>query len=93
MAGGMVGIDLAQGQQLAQNLRTGGADLQAAVQKLDAFVQQSEAYWKGTGADKFRQEWAQFKPQALKMISAIQHDAPQAVTAAVQAIQQATGVA
>ena len=92
MPSGMVGMDLAQGQQLAQNFRTGGADLQAAVSKLDSFVSQSEAFWKGPGADKFRAEWAQFKPQAQKMIQAVQADAPQAVNAAVNAIQQATGV-
>lgn len=89
---GMVGMDLAQGQQLAQNFKTGGADLQAAVSKLDSFVTQSESFWKGPGADKFRSEWAQFKPQAQKMIAAVQQDAPSAVTAAVNAIQQATGV-
>jgi WXG100 family type VII secretion target len=92
MSAGMVGMDLAQGQQLAQNFRAGGADLQAAVSKLDSFVSQSESFWKGPGADKFRSEWAQFRPQALKMIAAVQQDAPQAVTAAVNAIQQATGV-
>ncbi len=92
MASGMVGMDLAQGQQLSSNFKTGGADLQAAVTKLDSFVSQSEAFWKGPGADKFRSEWAQFKPQAQKMITAIQQDAPQAVNAAVNAIQQATGV-
>ena len=92
MSSGMVGMDLAQGQQLAQNFRTGGADLQAAVSKLDSFVSQSESFWKGPGADKFRSEWATFKPQAQKMIAAIQQDAPQAVTAAVNAISQATGV-
>lgn len=88
----LVGMDLAQGQQLASNFKSGGADLQAAVSKLDSFVNQSESFWKGPGADKFRSEWAQFKPQAQKMIQAIQQDAPQAVTAAVNAIQQATGV-
>ena len=92
MASGMVGMDLAQGQQLAQNFKTGGADLQQAVAKLDSFVSASEGFWKGTGADKFRSEWAQFKPQAQKMIAAVQADAPQAVTAAVNAISQATGV-
>jgi len=85
-------MDLAQGQQLAQNFRSGGTDLQAAVSKLDSFVSQSESFWKGQGADKFRSEWAQFKPQAQKMIAAIQQDAPQAVNAAVNAISQATGV-
>ena len=89
---GMVGADLAQGQQLAQNFKTGGADLQQAVSKLDSAVSQSEGFWKGPGADKFRSEWAQFKPQAQKMIAAIQQDAPQAVQAAMNAIQQATGV-
>jgi WXG100 family type VII secretion target len=92
MASGMVGMDLAQGQQLAQNFKTGGADLQAAVSKLDSFVSQSEGFWRGTGADKFRAEWAQFKPQAQKMITTIQADAPAAVQAAVSAISQATGV-
>ncbi len=92
MASGLVGMDLAQGQQLAQNFKTGGADLQAAVSKLDSFVNASESFWKGPGADKFRSEWAQFKPQATKMIAAVQQDAPQAVQAAVNAIQQATGV-
>jgi WXG100 family type VII secretion target len=85
-------MDLAQGQQLAHNFRAGGADLQAAVSKLDSFVSASESFWKGPGADKFRAEWAQFKPQAQKMIAAVNTDAPQAVTAAVNAIQQATGV-
>jgi WXG100 family type VII secretion target len=85
-------MDLAQGQQLAQNFKTGGADLQAAVAKLDSFVNASSGFWKGPGADKFRSEWASFKPQAQKMITAIQQDAPQAVQAAVQAISQATGV-
>jgi WXG100 family type VII secretion target len=89
---GMVGMDLAQGQQLAQNFKTGGSDLQAAVSKLDSFVQQSTSFWKGPGADKFRSEWASFKPQAQKMVAAIQQDAPQAVTAAHNAIAQATGV-
>lgn len=89
---GLVGADLAQGHQLAQNFRTGGADLQAAVSKLDAAVQQSEGFWKGPGADKFRAEWAAFKPQAQKMIAAVHQDAPQAVQAAMNAIQQATGV-
>jgi WXG100 family type VII secretion target len=88
----MQGMDLAQGQQLAQNFRAGGADLQAAVSKLDSFVNQSESFWMGPGADKFRAEWASFKPQAQKMIQAVQADAPQAVTAAVNAIAQATGV-
>jgi uncharacterized protein YukE len=92
MASGMVGMDLAQGQQLAQNFRVGGADLQAAVSRLRSFVSQSEAFWVGPGADKFRSEWAAFEPQAQKMIVAIQADAPQAVTAAVNAIAQATGV-
>jgi WXG100 family type VII secretion target len=92
MASGMVGMDLAEGQQLAQNFRTGGADLAAAVSKLDGFVQASEGFWKGPGADKFRSEWASFKPQAQKMIAAVQQDAPQAVSAAVNAISQATGV-
>jgi WXG100 family type VII secretion target len=90
---GIVGADLAQGQQLAQNFRAGGADLQAAVSKLDSFVSQSESFWKGPGADKFRAEWASFKPQATKMITAVNQDAPQAVTAAMNAIAQATGVA
>jgi WXG100 family type VII secretion target len=88
----LVGADLALGQQLAQNFKTGGADLQAAVSKLDSAVQQSEGFWKGPGADKFRAEWAAFKPQAQKMIQAIQMEAPQAVQAAMNAIQQATGV-
>ena len=88
----MDGMDLAQGQQLIQNFKTGGADLQAAVQKLDSFVQQSESFWKGPGANKFRSEWQAFKPQANKMITAVQQDAPQAVQAAHNAIQQATGV-
>ncbi len=92
MASGMVGMDLAQGQQLASNFKTGGADLQAAVSKLDSFVSQSESFWRGPGADKFRSEWASFKPQAQKMIQAVQADAPQAVQAAVNAIQQATGI-
>jgi WXG100 family type VII secretion target len=91
-SGGMVGMDLALGEQMASNFRTGGADLQAAVTKLDAAVSQSESFWKGTGASQFRAEWAEFKPQALKMIAAIQQDAPQAITAAHNAIQQATGV-
>ena len=89
---GMVGMDLQQGQQLIQNFKTGGADLQQAISKLDSFVQQSTGFWKGPGADKFRSEWAQFKPQAQKMITAIQQDAPQAVQAAHNAISQATGV-
>jgi WXG100 family type VII secretion target len=92
MAAGFVGMDLAQGQQLAQNFKTGGADLEAAVRKLDSFVQASEGFWKGDGANKFRAEWQQFKPQAQKMITTIQADAPQAVQAAVNAIGQATGV-
>ena len=92
MASGMVGMDLAQGQQLAQNFKTGGADLQAAVSKLDSFVNASNGFWKGPGADKFRSEWASFKPQANKMIAAIQQDAPQAVQAAISAISQAGGV-
>jgi WXG100 family type VII secretion target len=91
-ASGIVGMDLAQGQQLAQNFKNGGADLQAAVAKLDSFVSASEGFWKGTGADKFRAEWAQFKPQAQKMIATIHQDAPAAVQAAVTAIAQATGV-
>lgn len=85
-------MDLALGEQFASNFRNGGADLQAAVTKLDAAVSQSEAFWKGAGADKFRSEWAEFKPQAQKMITAIQQDAPQAITAAHNAIQQATGI-
>jgi WXG100 family type VII secretion target len=88
----MVGMDLAQGQQLASNFKTGGADLAAAVSKLDSFVQASTSFWVGPGADKFRSEWAQFKPQAQKMIQAVQADAPQAITAAVNAISQAAGV-
>ena len=88
MASGMVGMDLAQGQQLAQNFKTGGGDLAAAVSKLDSFVQASSGFWEGPGADKFRSEWASFKPQAQKMIAAVQQDAPQAVSA----ISQATGV-
>lgn len=88
----VVGMDLAQGQQLAQNFKTGGADLQQAVAKLDSFVQASEGFWMGPGAEKFRAEWASFKPQAQKMIQAIQADAPAAVQAAVTAIGQATGV-
>lgn len=92
MASGMVGADIAQGQQLAQNFKTGGADLQAAVSKLDSAVSQSEAFWKGPGADKFRAEWAQFKPSAQKMIQAVQAEAPAAVQAAMNAIAQATGV-
>lgn len=92
MAGGMVGMDLAQGQQLANNFKTGGADLSTAVSKLDSFVQASTSFWVGPGADKFRSEWASFKPQAQKMIQAVQQDAPQAIQAAVQAISQAAGV-
>ena len=88
----MQGMDPAQGQQLVQNLKTGGADLQAAVTKLNSFVQESESFWMGPGANKFRAEWAQFMPQAQKMIQAIQADAPQAVQAALNAITQAAGV-
>ena len=88
----LIQMDLAQAQQLAQNFKSGGADLQAAVAKLDSFVNASNDFWKGPGADKFRSEWASFKPQATKMIAAIQQDAPQAVQAAVNAISQATGV-
>jgi WXG100 family type VII secretion target len=88
----LVGMDLAQGQQLAQNFKTGGADLQAAVSKLDSFVNASESFWVGTGANKFRADWAQFRPAAMKMIAEVQNDAPAAVQAAVNAIQQATGV-
>jgi uncharacterized protein YukE len=92
MASGMVGMDLALGQQLKQNFATGGADLQQAISKIDSAVSQSESFWKGPGADKFRSEWESFKPQAQKMIQAIHQDAPQAVQAAITAIQQATGV-
>ena len=88
----MQGMDPAQGQQLVQNLKTGGADLQAAVTKLNSFVQESESFWMGPGANEFRAEWAQFMPQAQKMIQAIQADAPQAVQAALNAITQAAGV-
>ena len=89
----MVGMDLGQGQQLASNFKTGGADLAQAISKLDSFVTASHEFWKGPGADKFRSEWASFKPQAQKMVTAIQQDAPQAVNAAHNAIAQATGVA
>lgn len=88
----MQGMDLAQGQQLITNLKTGGADLQQAVQKLNSFVQQSESFWMGPGAQKFRSEWADFMPKAQQMIQAIQQEAPQAVQAAHNAIQQAAGV-
>ena len=88
----MQGMDPAQGQQLVQNFKTGGADLQTAVTKLNSFVQESESFWMGPGANKFRAEWQTFMPQAQKMIQAIQQDAPQAVQAAVTAISQATGV-
>lgn len=88
----MQGMDPAQGQQLVQNFRTGGADLQAAVTKLNSFVQESESFWMGPGANKFRAEWQAFAPQAQKMIQAIQQDAPQAVQAALTAITQAAGV-
>src|SRR5260370_32571338 len=90
MASGMVGMDLAQGQQLAQNFKTGGADLAAAVSKLDSFLQASSGFWKGPGADKFRTQWASFKPQAQKMIASLPQDAPQAGRAAGHAISQPT---
>jgi WXG100 family type VII secretion target len=85
-------MDPAQGQQLVANFKTGGADLQAAVTKLNSFVQESESFWMGPGANKFRAEWQAFQPQAQKMIQAIQQDAPQAVQAALNAITQAAGV-
>jgi uncharacterized protein YukE len=88
----MVGADLAQGNHLATNFTTGGQDLQAAVSKLSSAVNESSGFWVGPGADKFRAEWAQFLPQANKMIAAVQQDAPQAIKAAMNAIQQATGV-
>ncbi|HZR49961.1 MAG TPA: WXG100 family type VII secretion target [Streptosporangiaceae bacterium] len=88
----MVGADLGLGQKLASDFTTGGQDLQAAVSKLSSAVNESHSFWTGPGANKFRDEWAQFLPQANKMIAAVQQDAPQAIKAAMDAIQHATGV-
>jgi uncharacterized protein YukE len=92
VANGFLGANVESGNQMAANFQQGGADLQAAVTKLTTFVNQSEGFWMGPGADKFRSEWASFVPQANKMIAAVQQDAPQAIKAAMTAISNAAGV-
>jgi uncharacterized protein YbaP (TraB family) len=82
MAGGIQGADLAQLQQLVQQL---GGPFQT--------VQASTSYWVARNADQFRADFSQFVSKCEQQLNQILQEAAKASGQHLQAIQTATGSA
>jgi hypothetical protein len=94
MAGGIQGADLAQLQQLVQQL--GGpfqSELQTTLNGMNQKVQASSAYWVARNGDQFRADFAQFVSKCEQQLNQILQEAAKASGQHLQAIQTATGSA
>jgi len=92
MAGGIQGADLAQLQQLVQQL--GGpfqSELQSTLNGMNQKVQASTSYWVARNADQFRADFSQFVSKCEQQLNQILQEASQATGKNMNAISQATG--
>ncbi len=92
MAGGIQGADLAQLQQLVQQL--GGpfqTELQSTLNGMNQKVQGSTTYWVARNADQFRSDFAQFVSKCEQQLNQILQEAAKASGQHLQAISTATG--
>jgi len=86
------GADLPQLENLVKQL--GGpmkSELNSILNKMNAEVQQSTAYWVAKYGDQFRQEFAQFVQKTNASLDQMLQQASQVVGKNAQAISQATG--
>ena len=94
MAGGIQGADLAQLQQLVQQL--GGpfqTELQSTLNGMNQKVQASTSYWVARNADQFRTDFSQFVSKSEQQLNQILAEAAKASGQHLQAISTATGSA
>ena len=92
MPSGIQGADLAQLQQLVQQL--GGqfqSDLQSTLNGMNQKVQASSSYWVATNANQFRSDFAQFVSKCQNQLNQILQEAAKASGQHLQAISVATG--
>jgi len=92
MAGGIQGADLAQLQQLVQQL--GGpfqTELQSTLNGMNQKVQASTSYWVARNADQFRADFSQFVSKCEQQLNGILQEAAKASGQHLQAISAATG--
>src|SRR5437667_10562425 len=92
MAGGIQGADLAQLQNLVQQL--GGpfqSELQSTLNGMNQKVQASSSYWVARNADQFLNDLAQFVSKCEQQLNQILQEAAKASGQHLQAIAIATG--
>jgi ethanolamine utilization microcompartment shell protein EutL len=88
MPAGIQGADLAQLQQLVQQL--GGpfqSELQSTLNGMNQKVQASSAYWVARNADQFLADFAQFVSKCEQQLNQILQEAAKASGQHLQAIQ------
>jgi WXG100 family type VII secretion target len=89
MGTGLRGGQIEQMRQLAGKFRGDAQTLQALIASLNADTSNSTAIWTGPAADRFRSDWAGFKPTLDKLVAALE-DAGTAVEKNAQNIEAAT---
>ncbi|MEU1627010.1 WXG100 family type VII secretion target [Streptomyces sp. NPDC020096] len=89
-SGGMVGADLDQLKKMVGDFITHREDLDRIFKALDTMSQNSQDFWKGPNAEKFRTEWASLRPHFGKVVDLV-HQAHQATDAQWKGISAAVG--
>lgn len=91
MAEGMRGGDPVAMRTLAGKFNSEATTLQGLITRLGSETGGSNQIWVGPAAERFRTDWAGFKPTLDKLVLALQ-DAGKAVNANAQNIESATAV-
>ncbi len=89
MGTGLRGGQIEQMRQLAGKFRSDAQTLQSLIASLNADTGNSTAIWTGPAADRFRSDWAGFKPTLDKLVAALE-EAGTAIDKNAQNIEAAT---
>jgi uncharacterized protein YukE len=92
MAGGLVGANLSELEQLSKNLNGSmKTDLTNILNQMNTQVQQSSSYWVAKYGDQFRSTFAQFVHTTLTTLDTNLQNLSTTVNKNAQAISAATG--
>ncbi|KUN08764.1 WXG100 family type VII secretion target [Streptomyces sp. NPDC001118] len=89
MASNISGADLEALNKLVNHFKSQKMNLESVFSGLNSASDESQAYWTGPLADKFRHEWASMKPHLQKIVDLL-HEAHQASHTNHQNIHRAT---
>ncbi|MER7841350.1 WXG100 family type VII secretion target [Streptomyces sp. NPDC090075] len=83
------GADLQQLRELSKLFAHKAHDLQALIKDLDARTGNSEGFWKGPKADRFRHDWHDVKPTFSKWVDTL-NEASKSANTSADNIERAT---